>query len=81
MNNQEIFKRRQEEDQKYFPVNFVKFPRAPFSNRRPPVAASEKCTIVKPITLQRIFFTHVTGNRVSNHYARNVYTKYIKVFL
>ena len=56
-------------------MNFVKFPRAPFSNRTPPVAASEKWTIVKPTTLQRTFFTQVTGNRVSDHCVRNVYTK------
>ena len=77
-NKQEIFKRRHEKDQKCFPVNFAKFPRAPFSNKTPPVAASEKWTIVKPITLQRTFFTQVTGNRVSDHYARNIY---VKVFL
>ena len=59
-------------------MNFVKFPRTPFSNRTPPVAASEKWTIVKPITMQITFFTQVNGNRVSDHYARNVY---IKVFL
>ena len=59
-------------------MNFVKFPRVPFSNRTFPVAASEKWTIAKPITLQKTFFTQVTGNRVSDHYARSVY---IKVFL
>ena len=42
------------------------------------MATSEKWKIVKPITLHRTFFTQVTGNRVSDHYARNVY---IKVFL
>ena len=41
------------------------------------MAASERWKIVKQITLQRNFFTQVTGNRVSDHYARNVY---IKVF-
>ena len=69
-NKQEIFKRRHEKDQKCFPVNFAKFPRAPFSNRTPPVSATEKWTIVKPITLQRTLFTQVTGNWVSDHYAR-----------
>ena len=59
----------------HFPMNFAKFSRAPFSNRTPPVAASEKWSIVKPITLQRAFFTQVTGDRVSDHYAKNVYTK------
>ena len=59
-------------------MNFAKFPRAPFFNRTPPVAASEKWTTVKPIALQRTFFTQVTGNWVSDHYARNVY---IKIFL
>ena len=56
-------------------MNFAKFLRTPFL---PPVAASERWKIVKPITLQRNFFTQVTGNRVSDHYARKVY---IKVFL
>ena len=58
-------------------MNFVKFPRTPFRTL-PPVAASEKLKIVKPISLQITFFTQVTGNRVSDHCARNVY---IKVFL
>ena len=53
-----------------FPVNFVK--------RTLPVAASERWKMVKPKTLQRTFFTQVTGNRLSDHYARNFY---IKVFL
>ena len=57
-------------------MNFAKFLRTPF--RTEPVAASERWKIVKPITLQRKFFTQVTGNRISNHYARKVY---IKVFL
>ena len=35
-----------------------------FSNRTPPVAVSEKSAIVNPITLQRTFFTQVTGNRI-----------------
>ena len=42
------------------------------------LTASERWKIVKPITLQRNFFTQITGNRVSDHNARNVY---IKVFL
>ena len=42
------------------------------------MAVSERWEIVKQITLQINFFTRVTGNRVSDHYARNVY---IKVFL
>ena len=37
----------------------------------------ERWKIVKPITLQRNFL-EVTGNRVSYHYARNIY---IKVFI
>ena len=41
-----------------------------FSNRTPPVAASEKWKILKPIKLQRNFFTQVTGNRVSDHYTK-----------
>ena len=36
------------------------------------VAASKIWKIVKPIALQVISFTEVTGNRVSDHYARNV---------
>ena len=59
-------------------MNFAKFQRTPFFNRAPPMAASERWKIVKPITLQRNFFTEVTGNRVSDHYTRNVY---VKVFL
>ena len=54
-------------------MNFAKFLRTPFL---PPVAASERWKIVKPITLQRNFFTQVTGNRVSDHYARNIYIKF-----
>ena len=57
---------------------FCEISKSKFSNRAPPVAASERWKIVKPITLKRIFFTQVTGNRVSDHYARNFY---IKVFL
>ena len=41
-----------------------------FSNRIPPAAVSERWKIVKPITLQRTFFTQVIGNRVSDHYAK-----------
>ena len=37
----------------------------------------ERWKIVKPITLQRNFL-EVTGNRVSYHYARNIY---IEVFI
>ena len=59
-------------------MNFAKFPRMPLSNRTLPVAALERWKIVKLITLQRTFFTQVTGDRVSDHYARKVY---IKVFL
>ena len=40
------------------------------------MAASERWKIVKPITLQIIFFT-VTGNRVSDYYERNVYIKVV----
>ena len=42
------------------------------------MAASERWKIVKPTTLQRIFFTKVIENRISAFYARNIY---IKVFL
>ena len=59
-------------------MSFAKFLRTPFFNRTPPVAASERWKIVKPITLQRNVFTQVTGSRVGDHYARNVY---IKVFI
>ena len=52
-----------------FPKNFAKF------LRTPPVVASERWKIVKAITLQRNFLTQVTGNRVSDHYARNFYRK------
>ena len=41
------------------------------------MAASERWKIVKPITLQIIFFTEVTGNRVSDYYERNVYIKVV----
>ena len=61
-----------------FSCKFCEISKNTFSNRTPPVVASERWKIVKPITLQRTFFTQVTGNRVSDHYARNVY---IKVFL
>ena len=46
-------------------MNFAKFLRTKntFSNRTPPVAASERWKIVKPITLQINFFTEVTGNK------------------
>ena len=87
-------KRRHEKDQKkspqpatlfkkklclrYFPVNFAKFCENTYSYRTHPVAASKIWKIVKPITLQIIFFfREVTGNRVSDYYAINVY---IKVF-
>ena len=39
------------------------------------MAGSERWKIVKPITFQRKFFTQVTGNRISDNYARKVYTK------
>ena len=39
------------------------------------MVASERWKIVKWITLPITFFTQVTGNRVSDHYARNVYMK------
>ena len=58
-------------------MKFAKFSRTPFLTKLP-VVASERWKIVKPITLQRTFFVQVTGNRVSDHYARNIY---IKVFL
>ena len=61
-----------------FYCEFCEISKNTFSNRTPPVAASERWKIVNPITLQRNFLTEVTGNRISNHYARNVY---IKVFL
>ena len=61
-----------------FSCEFCKIPKNTFSNRTHPVAASEKWKIVKPITLQRTFFTQVTRNKVSDRYARNIY---IKIFL
>ena len=61
-----------------FTCKFCKISKNTFSNRTPPVGPSEKWTIVKPITLQITFFTQVAGNRVSDHYARNLY---IKIFL
>ena len=61
-----------------FASEFCEISYKTFSNRTPPVAASERWKIVKPIKLQRNFLTEVTGNRVSDHYERNVY---IKVFL
>ena len=63
-------------------MNFTKLPRTSFLTlprsfltlpRTVPVAASERWKIVKPIALQITFFTQVTGNRASDHYARNVY--------
>ena len=59
-------------------MNFAKFLRTKntFSNRTPPVAASERWKIVRPITLQRNFITQVTRNRVRDYFARNVYIKF-----
>ena len=59
-------------------MNFAKFLRTKntFSNRTPPVAASERWKIVRPITLQRNFITQVTRNRVRDYYARNVNIKF-----
>ena len=31
--------------------------------------------VVKPIISQRTFFTEVTGNKVDDYYARNIYVK------
>ena len=31
--------------------------------------------VVKPIISQRTFFTEVTGNKVGDYYARNIYVK------
>ena len=51
-------------------MDFAKFLRTLFlTELTPPVAASERWKIVKPITMQRIFFALVTGNGVSNRYA------------
>ena len=61
-----------------FSCEYCEISKNTFSNRTLPVAASERWKIVKPITLQRNLFTKVTGNRVSDHYARNFY---VKVFL
>ena len=47
-----------------FSCEFCEMSKSIFSNRTPPVAASEKWAIVNPITLQRTFFTQVTGNRI-----------------
>ena len=52
---------------------FEKFLRTPFLTKRHALAASKRWKLVKPITLQIIFFTDITGNRVSDHYARNIY--------
>ena len=60
-----------------FSCEFREISKNTFSNRTPRVAATERWKIVKPITMQRNFFTQVTGNRVSHHYALNV----IKVFV
>ena len=49
-------------------MNFVTFLRTSFS-RTPPVAKADR--------IAGNFFTEGTGNRVSDHYARDVY---IKVF-
>ena len=52
-------------------MNFVKFIRTVFLTEQ----MKERWKIVKPISLQRNFFTQVTGNRVSDHYTKNVYKK------
>ena len=78
--------RRHEKDQKQLPqpatllkketlpqvfsCEFCEISKNAVSNRTPPVAATERWKIVKPITMQRIFFY------TSHHYVRNV----IKVF-
>ena len=62
---------------KVFSCEFCEISKNTFSNRTPRVAATERWKTVKPITMQRNFFTQVTGNRVSHHYALNV----IKVFV
>ena len=49
-----------------FTCEFCKIYKNTFSNR----TASERWKIVKPITLQRNFLTQVTGNRVSDYYAK-----------
>ena len=61
-----------------FSCEFCEISRNTFSNRTLPVAASETWKIVTPIVLWRNFFTEITGNKVNDHYARNVY---IKIFL
>ena len=62
---------------KFSERNFIVYPslKNTFSNTTPPVVASERWKIIKAITFQRIFFTQVTGNRLSDHYARNVFRK------
>ena len=52
-----------------FSSEFCKISKYSFSNKTPPVAATERWKIVMEMTMQRVFFTQVT--------ARNV----IKVFL
>ena len=47
-----------------FSCEFSEMSKNIFSNRTPPVTASEKWIIVNPITLQRTFFTQVTGSRI-----------------
>ena len=56
-----------------FTCEFCENSQNTFSNRTPPVVAFERWKIVKPITLQINFLTGVSGNRVNDHYARNVY--------
>ena len=72
-NKQEIFKRRHEKHQKQsfqpstlfkkrlchkcFPVNFFEISNKTFSNRTPPVAASERWKIVKAIIVDKFFYT------------------------
>ena len=41
------------------------------------MVAFERWKIVKPITLQINFLTGVSGNKVNDHYARNVYIEVI----
>ena len=90
-NKQEIFQRRHEISQRQSPqpatllkketlphlffCEFREISKSTFCNRTPSVAASERWKFVKPIILRMNFFAQVTGSRVSDHYARNVYRK------
>ena len=49
---------------------FCEISKNTFFNGTPPVAASARWRIVKRIPLQSNFFVQVSGNRVSDHYAR-----------